>query len=52
MKDCMVHIQGQVTGDKLLNKYTAIQKDLFWMHAQIKMHPSIIHSGKQVWDVY
>ena len=52
MKDRLKHAQGQVTGEKLWNKYTAIQKELRLMHTRIKTNPRDIPSGKQLRDMY
>ncbi len=51
MKDWLKHAQGQVTGEKLWNKYTAIQKELWLMPTRIKTNPHYIPSGKQLRDV-
>ncbi len=36
IKDWLTHAQGQVTGEKLWNKYTTIQKELGLMKTRIK----------------
>ena len=52
MKDRLKHAQGQVTGEKLWNKYTAIRKELGLMHTRIKTNPRDLPSGKQLRDMY
>ena len=52
MKDRLKHAQGQVTGEKLWNKYTSIRKELRLMHTRIKTNPRDIPSGKQLMDMY
>ena len=51
MKDRLKYAQGQVTGEKLWNKYTAIRKEPRLMHTRIKTNPRDIPSGKQLRDV-
>ena len=52
IKGWLKHAQGQVTGEKLWNKYTAIQKELHLRHTMIKTNPHDIPSGKQLRDMY